>query len=103
MGDKVKIDSRILSVFSTLLVIAIAISSVGAADLASNGIESANFEIDIPSGSHFAEETATNLNIGDFAISMEIFANNGENANDVSTILYLKDSSKDQHHFRCNQ
>ena len=85
MGDKVKIDSRILSALSALLVVAIAISSVGAADLTSNGIESANFAIDIPSGSDFAEETTTNLNIGDFAISMEIFANNGENANDVST------------------
>ena len=96
MGDKVKIDSRILSALSALLVVAIAISSVGAADLTSNGIESANFAIDIPSGSDFAEETTTNLNIGDFAISMEIFANNGENANDVSTVVYLKDSSKDQ-------
>ena len=96
MGDIVKIDKRILSIFSALLVIAIAISSVGAADLTSNGIESANFAIDIPSGSDFAEETTTNLNIGDFSISMEIFANNGENANDVSTIVYLKDSSKDQ-------
>ena len=96
MGDKVKIDSRILSALSALLVVAIAISSVGAADLTSNGIESANFAIDIPSGSDFAEETTTNLNIGDFSISMEIFANNGENANDVSTVVYLKDSSKDQ-------
>ena len=95
MGDKVKIDSRILSALSALLVVAIAISSVGAADLTSNGIESANFAIDIPSGSDFAEETTTNLNIGDFAISMEIFANNGENANDVSTVVYLKDVIND--------
>lgn len=96
MGDKLKIDSRILAGLSALLVVAIAISSVGAVDLVSNGIDSANFAIDIPSGSDFAEEATTNLNIGDFSISMEIFANNGENANDVSTVVYLKDSSKDQ-------
>ena len=96
MGDKVKIDSRILSALSALLVVAIAISSVGAADLTSNGIESANFAIDIPSGSDFAEEATTNLNVGDVAMNMEVFANHGDNANDVNAIMYLKDDSKDQ-------
>ena len=77
MGDKLKIDSRILAGLSALLVVAIAISSVGAVDLVSNGIGSANFAIDIPSGSDFAEEATTNLN-------------------DVNAIMYLKDDSKDQ-------
>ena len=96
MGDKLKIDSKILSVLSALFVIAIAISSVGAVDLVSNGIDSSNFAIDIPSGSDFSEEATTNLNVGDVAMNMEVFANHGGNANDVSAIVYLKDGSKDQ-------
>ena len=96
MGDKLKIDSKILTVLSALFVIAIAISSVGAVDLVSNGIDSSNFAIDIPSGSDFSEEATTNLNVGDVAMNMEVFANHGENANDVSAIVYLKDGSKDQ-------
>ena len=96
MGDKLKIDSRILAGLSALLVIAIAISSVGAVDLISNGIDSANFAIDIPSGSDFTEEATTNLNVGDVAMNMEVFANHGDNANDVSAIVYLKDGSKNQ-------
>ncbi|MBO7517839.1 MAG: hypothetical protein J6T31_01870 [Methanobrevibacter sp.] len=91
-----KIDSRILTVLSALFVIAIAISSVGAVDLVSNGIDSSNFAIDIPSGSDFSEEATTNLNVGDVAMNMEVFANHGENANDVNAIVYLKDDSKDQ-------
>ncbi len=96
MGDKLKIDSRSLAGLSALLVVAIAISSVGAVDLVSNGIGSANFAIDIPSGSDFAEEATTNLNVGDVAMNMEVFANHGDNANDVNAIMYLKDDSKDQ-------
>ena len=96
MGDKLKIDSKILTVLSALFVIAIAVSSVGAVDLVSNGIDSANFAIDIPSGSDFAEEATTNLNVGDLTMNMEVFANSGGNANDISTIVYLKDGSKDQ-------
>ncbi|MBE6512026.1 MAG: hypothetical protein E7Z75_02585 [Methanobrevibacter olleyae] len=91
-----KIDSRILAVLSALLVVAIAISSVGAVDNTSNGIDSANFAIDIPSGADFAEEATTNFNVGDLAMNMEVFANHGDNSNDVSTIVYLKDGSKDQ-------
>ena len=96
MGDKLKIDSRILTVLSALFVIAIAISSVGAVDLVSSGIDSANFAIDIPSGSDFSQEATTNLNVGDMAMNMEVFANHGDNANDVNAIVYLKDDSKDQ-------
>ena len=96
MGDKLKIDSKILTVLSALFVIAIAISSVGAVDLVSNGIDSSNFAIDIPSGSDFSEEATTNLNVGDVDMNMEVFANHGENANDVNAIVYLKDGSKDQ-------
>ena len=96
MGDKLKIDSKILTVLSAFLVVVIAISSVGAVDLVSNGIDSSNFAIDIPSGSDFSEEATTNLNVGDVAMNMEVFANHGGNANDVSAIVYLKDGSKDQ-------
>ena len=64
--------------------------------MVSNGIDSANFAIDIPSGSDFSEEATTNLNVGDVAMNMEVFANHGGNANDVSAIVYLKDGSKDQ-------
>ena len=90
-----KIDSKILAILSALLIVGIAISSVGAVDLVSNGINSANFAIDVPSGSDFAEEATTNLNVGDVAMNMEVFANHGDNANDLSTIVYLKDDSKD--------
>ena len=37
-----------------------------------------------------------NLNVGDVAMNMTVFTNNGDNAKDVSTIMYLKDSSSNQ-------
>ena len=92
-----KINSRILGILSLLIVFAIVISSAGAAgDLVSNGIDSDNFAIDTPSGSDFVKEATTNLNFGDFAMDMEVFDNKGESVNDVSTVMYLKDSSSNQ-------
>ena len=92
-----KINSRILGILSLLIVFAIVISSAGAAgDLVSNGIDSDNFAIDTPSCSDFVKEATTNLNFGDFAMDMEVFDNKGESVNDVSTVMYLKDSSSNQ-------
>ena len=96
MGGKLKINSKILGILSALFVLAIVVSSAGAADLAAGGIDSDNFALDVPSGSDFASVATTNLNVGDVAMNMEVFENKGENANDVSTIMYLKDSSSNQ-------
>ena len=97
MGGKLKINSKILGILSALFVLAIVVSSAGAAeDLAAGGIGSDNFALDVPSGSDFASVATTNLNVGDVAMNMEVFENKGENANDVSTIMYLKDSSSDK-------
>lgn len=92
-----KINLRFLSVLSALFVLGILVSSVGAAgDLSSNGIDSKNFAVDVPSGSDFSKEATTNLNVGGVSMNMEVFDNKGNNANDVSAIMYLKDSSSNQ-------
>lgn len=96
MGDKLKIDSRILGILSALLIFAVVVSSAGAADLAASGIDSDNFAIDVPEGSDFVNAATTNLNVGDVAMNMEVFENQGDNANDVSTVMYLKDGSSDK-------
>ena len=97
MGGKLKINSKILGILSALFVLAIVVSSAGAAtDLEAGGINSDNFALDVPSGSDFVSVATTNLNVGDVAMNMEVFENKGENANDVSTIMYLKDSSSNQ-------
>ena len=97
MGGKLKVNSKILGILSALFVLAIIVSSAGAAaDLAAGGIDSDNFALDVPSGSDFASVATTNLNVGDVAMDMEVFENKGENANDVSTIMYLKDSSSNK-------
>lgn len=95
MGDNLKIDSKALAIFSALLVLGVAISSVGAVDLASNGVDSDYFAIDTPEGSDFIKDVTTNLNVGDVDMNMEVFENQGDNANDVSTVMYLKDGSED--------
>ena len=92
-----KIDSKFIGVFSALLLIAFIVSSVGAADnLVSDGIKSDSFSIDVPSGSNFADEAATNINAGDVSMNMLVFENKGDNAKDVSAVMYLKDSSSNQ-------
>ena len=96
MGDKLKFDSKILGILSALFVLAIVVSSAGAAAVADSGIGSDNFAVDIPSGSDFASVATTNINVGDVDMDMEVFENKGENANDISTIMYLKDSSSDK-------
>ena len=96
MGDKLKFNSKILGILSALFVLAVVVSSAGAAAVADSGIGSDNFAVDIPSGSDFASVATTNINVGDVDMDMEVFENKGENANDVSTILYLKDSSSNK-------
>ena len=92
-----KINSKILGILSALFLIGIVISSASAAgDLVSDQFDDESFSIAVPSGSDFIKEATTNLNVGDVAMNMTVFTNNGDNAKDVSTIMYLKDSSSNQ-------
>lgn len=92
-----KINSRYAIVLSAFLILAIAVSSVSAVEeLVSNDFNNESFAIDIPSGSDFNKEATTNLKAGDVAMNMSVYSNGGDNANDVSTIMYLKDSSSKQ-------
>lgn len=92
-----KINSRYAYIFSALFVLAIVISSAGAVDdLVSNQFDNESFVIDVPSGSDFSKDATTVLNAGDVAMNMSVFENHGDNAADVSTIMYLKDSSSDK-------
>ena len=92
-----KINSKILYIFSALFVLAIVISSAGAVDdLISNQFDNESFVIDVPSGSDFSKEATTKLNVGDVAMDMSVYNNKGNNSDDVNTILYLKDSSSDK-------
>lgn len=92
-----KINSKYLFIVSALLAFAIVISSVGAVDdLVSNEFENESFVIDIPSGSDFSKEVTTVLKVDDVAMNMSVFENHGDNSDDVSTIMYLKDSSSNK-------
>lgn len=92
-----KINSKILYVLSALAMLAIVISSASAADeLVSNEFDNESFVIDVPVGSDFNKEATTVVNAGDVAMNMSVFYNNGDNSNDVSAIMYLKDSSSNQ-------
>ena len=92
-----KINSKYVYIFSALFVLAILISSASAAEkLVSNDFDNESFAMDVPSGSDFNNAANTNLNIGDFAMDLAVFENNGGNSNDVSTVMYLKDSSSNQ-------
>ena len=92
-----KINSKILGILSALFLIGIVISSASAAEkLVTNDFGNDDFAIDVPSGSDFLNEANTKINFGDITMDMNVFANNGDNANDVSTVVYLKDSSSKQ-------
>lgn len=82
-----------MGILAALFVIAIVVSAASAANL---NFRNENFSIDVPSGSNFTESAVTNVNIGDVAMKMLVFENLGNNSNDVSTIIYLKDSSADK-------
>ena len=92
-----KLNSKYVYVFSALFVLAILISSASAAEkLVTNDFGNDDFAIDVPSGSDFLNETNTKINFGDITMNMNVFANHGDNANDVSTVVYLNDSSSKQ-------
>lgn len=91
-----KISSKYAYLLSAFIVLALVISSASAADLVKGDFGNEGFEIDVPSGSDFAKEATTNLNIGDVAMNMGVFENKGDNAKDVGTIIYLKDGTPDK-------
>lgn len=69
------------------------ISTVTAVDLVNDDFKNEYFEIDTPAGSNFSQGANTAFNIGDVAWNIAFFHNLGNNSKDVSTVLYLKDSS----------
>ncbi len=92
-----KINSKYVYIFSALFVLAILISSASAAEkMVSGDFGNESFAIDVPSGSDFNKAATTDLKFGDFAMDLSVFENNGENAKDISTVVYLKDSSSNQ-------
>lgn len=60
---------------------------------AASALDFNNFSINTPAGSNFTQQAATNLSIGDMAIDFVIFENSGNNSEDVSSIIYYRDSS----------
>jgi hypothetical protein len=88
-----KISSKVLVILTALFVIAIVVSAASAVNLTSNDFKNENFAINVTSGSNFTECSTTNINIGDMAMKMLAFENSGNNSNNVSAIIYLKDSS----------
>lgn len=91
-----KFNSKYIGILSLFLVLAIIISSASAAGLAKSDLGNDNFAIDLPSECDFTEEATTNLNVGDISMNMQVFENKGNNAKDLSAIVYLKDSSSNQ-------
>lgn len=91
-----KFNSKYAYILSALFVLAIVISSVGAADLVKGDFGNEGFQIDIPSGSDFSKAATTNLNFGDMAMNMDVFENKGDNAKDISSIIYFKDGTPDK-------
>lgn len=97
MGEDMKINSKFVYVFSALFVLAIVISSASAAEkLVSSDFGNESFAIDVPSGSDFLKEANTNIKFGDITMNLNVFSNHGDNANDLSTVVYLKDSSSNK-------
>lgn len=92
-GDYLKFNSKVLGILIVLSVIAITLSAAGASDLANNEFSNENFAINVPDASNFNQNATTDLNISDLAMKIVIFENSGNNSKDVSSIMYLKDSS----------
>lgn len=88
-----KINSKHLGIIFVLLGIVLVVSAVGAVN---DDFKNEDFTMDVPSGSDFNEATTTDFNMGDIAMHMVIFENSADNSNDVSTIIYLKDFSKNK-------
>lgn len=68
------------------------ISAASAAD----SLNSGNFGINVPAGSNFVQEATTNISFGDIAMDMLVFENLGNNSDNVSTVMFLNDSSPDK-------
>jgi hypothetical protein len=88
----VKSDLKILGIISALFVVMMIISAASAADSLNNG----NFGISVPAGSNFTKEATTNFSFGDVGMDMLVFENLGTNFNNVSTIMFLNDSTPDK-------
>ncbi len=91
-----KFNSKYAYVLSAFFVLAIVISSVGAADLVKGDFGNEGFQMDIPSGSDFSKAATTNLKFGDMAMNMDVFENKGDNSKDISSIIYLKDGTPEK-------
>lgn len=85
-----KINSKILSILLALLAVGMIISAVSAVDLADE-FKNDDFGIKAPSGNNFNET----VNIATNGMGFEIFENSGNDASDVNSIIYFKDSSAD--------
>ena len=104
MVINLKKNSKFMTYFYSICIIAlvvfsaaVVVSSVSAADnLVKGNFSNDDFSIDVPSGSDFGEEATTSINVGDLAMNMEVFLNHGDNAKDLGTVMYLKDSSSNQ-------
>lgn len=89
-----KINSRFVCILSALFVLAIMVTSVGAADnMTSDYLGSDDFKINVPSDSDFHEEATTNLKIAGEGFNMVVFENAAINKNDVDSVLYFKDAT----------
>ncbi|WP_407461944.1 hypothetical protein [Methanobrevibacter sp.] len=91
-----KFNSKYAYILSAFFVLAIVISSVGAADLVKGDFGNEGFQIDIPSGGDFSKAATTNLKFGDMSMNMDVFENKGDNAKDISSIIYFKDGTPDK-------
>ena len=77
------------------MAIGMVISAVSAADLVNNDFDG-KFTVDIPSGCNFNDGAVSDINAGDVSMYLAVYENLGNNSDDVSTIIYLNDSSADK-------
>ena len=91
MGDNLKSSSKILSVFLALLAIGMVISAASAVDL-SDEFKNDDFGMNVVSGSNFTES----VNVATGGIELAIFENSGNDASDVNSIIYFKDSTSNK-------
>lgn len=63
---------------------------------AASAIDLNDFGINIPAGSNFTQQATTNLSVGDVAMDFVVFENSGNNSDDVSSIIYYKDSTSEK-------
>ena len=88
-------NSKFLGILLALLAIGMVISAANAADLVQKDFNG-KFAVDVPSECDFNEGAVTNINAGDVSMCLEVFENLANNSDDVSTVIYLNDSSADK-------